>query len=103
MRRRRALSPHAKVVLAILLDAGGKWSHGYDLARAANIKSGTLYPLLIRLAEQGLLEAEWQPTAGLGRPPRHAYRLTPAGAQVARNLQNEVMTTGKLAIGKAAS
>ena len=103
MRRRRALSPHAQIVLAILLGAVGKWSHGYDLARAANIKSGTLYPLLIRLAEQGLLEAEWQPAAGLGRPPRHAYRLTLAGAQLARNVHREANRIEGLAIGKAAS
>jgi DNA-binding PadR family transcriptional regulator len=103
MRRQRALSPHSQRVLIILLDSGGRWSHGYDLARAADIKSGTLYPLLIRLAEQGLLEAEWQAATGPGRPPRHAYRLTLAGAQLARNLQGEAITTRSLAIGKAAS
>lgn len=103
MRRQRALSPHARTVLTILLEARGTWSHGYDLARAADIKSGTLYPLLIRLAEQGLLEAEWQPAARAGLPPRHAYRLTLAGAQLARNLQTKAMTAGSLATGKAAS
>src|SRR5215213_5818610 len=102
MRRQRALSRHAHFVLSILLDAGGRWSHGYDLARAANIRSGTLYPLLIRLAEQGLLEAEWQPPAGPGRPPRHAYRLTLAGAQLARSLQTDATTTRNLATGKTA-
>lgn len=80
----RALSPHARMVLAILLDAGGRWSHGYELARLADVKSGTLYPLLIRLEAQGYLEAEWQqPTEG-GRPPRHAYRLTASGIKLAR-------------------
>jgi PadR family transcriptional regulator, regulatory protein PadR len=84
MSRTRALSPHARTVLAVLLDAGGQWSHGYELARLADVKSGTLYPLLIRLEAQGYLEAEWQqPTEG-GRPPRHAYRLTASGVQLAR-------------------
>ncbi len=84
MTRTRALSPHARMVLAVLLDAGSEWSHGYELARLANVKSGTLYPLLIRLEAQGYLEAEWQqPTEG-GRPPRHAYRLTASGVQLAR-------------------
>ncbi len=59
MSRTRALSPHARTVLAVLLDAGGQWSHGYELARLADVKSGTLYPLLIRLEAQGYLEAEW--------------------------------------------
>lgn len=72
------------MVLAVLLDAGGQWSHGYELARLAEVKSGTLYPLLIRLEAQGYLEAEWQQPAEGGRPPRHAYRLTASGVQLAR-------------------
>ena len=84
MSRLRALSPHARMVLAVLLDAGSQWSHGYELARLADIKSGTLYPLLIRLEAQGHLEAEWQMPPEGGRPPRHAYRLTASGEQLAR-------------------
>lgn len=84
MTRSRALSPHARMVLAALLNARSEWSHGYELARLADVKSGTLYPLLIRLEAQGYLEAEWhQPSEG-GRPPRHAYRLTASGVQLAR-------------------
>ena len=71
------------MVLAALLDARGEWSHGYELARLASVKSGTLYPLLIRLEAQGYLEAEWQQPPEGGRPPRHAYRLTAGGVQLA--------------------
>ncbi|WP_249340956.1 MULTISPECIES: PadR family transcriptional regulator [unclassified Sphingomonas] len=67
-----------------LLEAEGGWSHGYDLARLADVKSGTLYPLLIRLEAQGYLDAEWQQPPERGRPPRHAYRLTASGLQLAR-------------------
>lgn len=84
MARTRALSPHARSILAALLDAEGRWSHGYELARLAGVKSGTLYPLLIRLEAQGYLEAEWQQPVEGGRPPRHAYRLTERGVQLAR-------------------
>lgn len=84
MSRSRALSPQARAILAALLEAGESWSHGYDLARRADLKSGTLYPLLIRLEAQGHLEAEWQEPPEPGRPPRHAYRLTAAGVQLAR-------------------
>jgi DNA-binding PadR family transcriptional regulator len=84
MTRPRSLSPHARLILAVLLDAGSQWSHGYELARLADVKSGTLYPLLIRLEAQGYLEAEWQPPSESGRPPRHAYRLTANGVQFAR-------------------
>lgn len=85
MTRTRALSPQARLVLAILLDAREGWSHGYELTRLADLKSGTLYPLLIRLEAQGYLEAEWQQPAEPGRPPRHAYRLTANGVQLARD------------------
>lgn len=84
MARHRALSDTARSVLAALLDARGGWSHGYDLARIAGVKSGTLYPLLIRLEAQGLLEAEWQQPSENGRPPRHAYRLTARGVELAQ-------------------
>lgn len=84
MVRRRALSPHARNLLALLAAMGSRWSHGYDLCQQAGIKSGTLYPLLIRLEAQGYLEAEWQPPVEPGRPPRHAYRLTAAGRELAR-------------------
>jgi PadR family transcriptional regulator PadR len=85
MTRTRALSNHACEVLAALLHAGDGWSYGYALAREAGVKSGTLYPLLIRLEAQGYLEAEWQQPMETGRPPRHAYRLTASGAQLARD------------------
>ena len=85
MAQTRTLSPKARLILAALLDARSVWSHGYELARLADVKSGTLYPLLIRLEEQGFLEAEWQQPQASGRPPRHAYRLTPSGVQLAHN------------------
>jgi PadR family transcriptional regulator, regulatory protein PadR len=72
------------MVLSVLLNARGAWSYGYELARLADVKSGTLYPLLIRLASQGYLEAEWQPPSDSGRPPRHGYRLTAIGVRLAQ-------------------
>lgn len=84
MVRPRALSPHARKVLAVLLEARDRWSHGYELARLAEVKSGTLYPLLIRLESQGYLQAEWQKPSEAGRPPRHAYRLTASGLHLAQ-------------------
>jgi DNA-binding PadR family transcriptional regulator len=63
------------------------WRYGYDLSRETALRSGTLYPLLMRLADQGLLEAEWRPAAEPGRPPRHAYRLTGLGVRAAREAE----------------
>jgi DNA-binding PadR family transcriptional regulator len=78
------ISAQTRAVLAALLVHSSAWRHGYDLARETGLKSGTLYPLLARLADQGLLEAEWRPSLTPGRPPRHAYRLTAEGVALAR-------------------
>lgn len=83
MARSRILSLPARAILAIMDNAGSRWLHGYDLCRQSGVKSGTLYPLLIRLEQQGYLEAEWQAPVEVGRPPRHAYRLTVAGRALA--------------------
>ena len=78
------MSKPARVLLAALLLKPEEWRHGYDLALETGLKSGTLYPLLIRLKDQGYLEAEWRQPVASGRPPRHAYRLTAAGHRLAR-------------------
>src|SRR5688572_22619525 len=83
MVRARSLSPASCQVLALMAEAGNAWQHGYELCRQTGIKSGTLYPLLVRLAAQGHLEAEWQAPKEPGRPARHAYRLTASGRQLA--------------------
>ena len=41
---------------------------------------GSLYPILVRLADRGLLEASWEPGPD-SRPPRHLYRLSGAGRE----------------------
>jgi DNA-binding PadR family transcriptional regulator len=79
-------SAQTRVVLAALAAQPQAWRYGYDLARETGLKSGTLYPLLMRLADQGLLEHEWRAALQPGRPPRHAYRLTGAGFAVAREI-----------------
>lgn len=72
-----------------LLGQPTEWRHGYDLGKLSGLSSGTLYPLLIRLHERGLLEARWVEPDRPGRPARHAYRLSSAGADFARSLQAE--------------
>lgn len=93
MTRSRSLSPAARRVLAALIQAGARGRHGYDLCREAQIKSGTLYPLLTRLEAQGYLTADWQDSGFVGRPPRHVYRLTAAGRSLAA-AHSEVLMTG---------
>ncbi len=68
-----------RVLLALAADPA-QWRYGYDLATEVHLKSGSLYPILIRLAERELLETSWEPGPP-GRPPRHLYRLTPTGRE----------------------
>ena len=66
-------------VLGVLCAEPLMWRHGYDIARETGLKSGTLYPILIRLADRELLEACWEDEQPAGRPRRHLYRLTSEG------------------------
>lgn len=73
-------------LLRLLSEQPQQWRHGYDLMKQAGLLSGTLYPLLMRMGDQGLVEAQWQAATQPGRPPRHAYRLTGAGLALAREI-----------------
>jgi PadR family transcriptional regulator, regulatory protein PadR len=84
MSRKPNNSRQARALLAALLERSQTWRHGYDLARSTGLKSGTLYPLLIRMSEQGLLESRWRDAERPGLPPRHVYRLTASGLALAR-------------------
>ncbi|WP_051809318.1 PadR family transcriptional regulator [Actinoplanes subtropicus] len=78
MQRNRPPSPQTVNVLRALAADPARWRYGYDLGAEVNLKSGSLYPILVRLADRGLLETAWEPSAG-SRPPRHLYRLTGDG------------------------
>ena len=84
MGRNRKPSRQMLALLEALAAGGRQWRHGYDLMKETGLLSGTLYPLLMRMTEKGLVEAEWREPAQPGRPARHAYRLTDAGVAFAR-------------------
>ncbi len=89
MIRKRQPSRQMRIVLDILSQDRSSWRHGYDLMKETGLLSGTLYPLLMRMTDQGLVEAEWREPAHPGRPPRHAYRLTAAGFALAREMMEQ--------------
>src|SRR3954454_9913044 len=76
-------SPQTLSLFTLLLADPQRWRYGYDLSRETALASGTLYPILMRLTEQKLLETSWEPSDEPGRPPRHLYRLTTDGAALA--------------------
>jgi DNA-binding PadR family transcriptional regulator len=79
------LSAQTIQVLSVFLQAPKGWRYGYDISRDTGLKSGTLYPILMRLADGGFLGTRWESTEP-GKPPRHTYRLTPQGLRAAREL-----------------
>ena len=78
------------LVLAVL--ASLKQPHyGYSLRKqlqdaGIDIDEGTLYPLVRRLAEQGLLDSEWQQAEGR---ERRYYQLSALGSELLQQLSEE--------------
>ena len=84
MKRVRRSSGQTLNLLRSLMDQPRKWHHGYELSKATELLSGTLYPILMRLSDRGFLEHKWLPSQEAGRPPRHVYRLTTGGVAHAK-------------------
>lgn len=77
------LTPQTRQILEVLLHKPLGWKYGYEISRQTGLKSGTLYPILMRLAKRQLLETDWE-QGEPGKPPRHIYRFTSEGLQFAR-------------------
>jgi PadR family transcriptional regulator PadR len=68
---------------ALVLDALGRGlRHGFDILDATGLPSGTVYPILRRLEQDGLATSRWE-SARIAqqeqRPPRRYYALSSAG------------------------
>lgn len=96
MNRNRPPSEQTVGVLLALAAEPTAWRHGYDLCQQTGLKAGSMYPILMRLADRGLLETTWEKEIPEGRPPRHLYKLTCAGADLVRELEVK-RTTGAAA------
>ncbi|PPK67228.1 helix-turn-helix transcriptional regulator [Actinokineospora auranticolor] len=86
MVRERKLSPQTIAVLDALAAQPDSWRYGYELCGQVGLKAGSMYPILVRLAERGLLETRWETEQPAGRPPRHLYRLSGQGHELARSI-----------------
>jgi PadR family transcriptional regulator PadR len=75
-------------VLEAFLDDPTKEVHGFRLVESLKIKSGVLYPLLIRYENIGWLESHWEKSDAPG-PRKRLYRLTAEGAPAARRFVSE--------------
>jgi len=82
---RRPSAQTIAVVLA-MAESPTTWRYGYELCGMLKVQAGSMYPILIRLADRGFLETTWESDAPVGRPPRHLYRLTGPGLALATHL-----------------
>ena len=66
--RSRRPSPQTVKVLEALAADPSAWRYGYELGLEVGLRSGSLYPILVRLCDRDLLEAKWED----GPPTRSA-------------------------------
>jgi DNA-binding PadR family transcriptional regulator len=85
---RRPSAQTAAVLCAFAADTS-TWRYGYELGQEVGLKAGSLYPILMRLSDRGLLEAIWEADPPPGRPPRHLYRLSGAGVRLAAEVASD--------------
>jgi PadR family transcriptional regulator, regulatory protein PadR len=98
----RVTRPLQRLLSVLVTDPSAHW-YGYELMKSAALSSGTLYPMLARLEEQGLVTSQWEPApvAG-GRPPRRYYELTGEGARVARKVTQQGRTAVRSTVPRLA-
>jgi PadR family transcriptional regulator, regulatory protein PadR len=86
------LSADSLKVLGAMLEDPMAWHYGLGLAGAAEVSSGTIYPMLARLENAGWLESRQEDASpeSEGRPRRRLYRLTGAGERSASERLEEI-------------
>ena len=88
---------------ALVLEAMAQGhAYGFEIMRAAHLKSGTVYPLLRRLEATGLVASSWEEAEQAhdeGRPPRRYYQVTPEGRAALAAARERVMAQQALFAG----
>ena len=80
----RLTLPTAMVLMAV----SRNYRYGFDISDATGLPSGTVYPVLRRLEEAGLLRSRWEAVESARaeqRPPRRYYTVTTSGGQAVRD------------------
>jgi len=82
-------------VLGSLLNNRPDALSGAEIARVTRLKSGTLYPILLRLEQAGWLDSYWESETPqeLGRPRRRFYQLTAIGARKAKSAIHDLTSS----------
>jgi DNA-binding PadR family transcriptional regulator len=86
MTRVQRPSAHTTAVVLALAERPATWRYSTELCQQLHRTPGSMYPILVWLADRGLLETTWDTDTPAGRSPRHRYRLTGAGRALAADL-----------------
>jgi DNA-binding PadR family transcriptional regulator len=91
-----------KILEALMSDPTAEWS-GSQIAPIARLKSGTLYPALLRMERRGWLTWRWENvnSSKEGRPRRRLYTLTGVGERAAREIAGEAERRQRLRARRA--
>ncbi len=74
--------PHTTAI--ILQAVSNDYRYGFDIMDQTGFPSGTVYPALRRLEQQGLVKSKWESEAKAqreGRPTRKYYEVTAHGRE----------------------
>jgi DNA-binding PadR family transcriptional regulator len=78
----RLTYPTGIVLVAIV----NNYRYGFEIIDATGLGAGTVYPILRRLEEAGLVRSAWEAArTAVDRPPRRYYRVNAGGAAMARD------------------
>ena len=98
--RKRRLSNETARVLEFIVDRPEREHYGRDLIKETGISSGSLYPILHRLAERDLLIGRWEEldaATAEKRRPRRLYRFNTDQMREAEHLLSEWRTAQRRA------
>jgi PadR family transcriptional regulator PadR len=98
MPRTRRPSAQTTAVVLALAQAPANWRYGYELCQQLGMKAGSMYTILMRLSDRGLVETAWETDAPPGRPARHLYRLTGPGVALATEMATTATANSRPAV-----
>ena len=94
------------LILGAMLERPVDEWYGLELVERVELKTGTIYPALVRLEQAGWLTSHWEDVnpSEEGRPRRRLYRMTGEGQARAQEEVSAHMTklsgTGRRAPGR---
>jgi PadR family transcriptional regulator PadR len=86
MKYPRMTEPTQRVLRELLADPAAEM-YGLEICKAVDLAPGSVHPILYRFQQIGWLESRFEAIdpSEEGRPRRRYYRLTPDGAELARD------------------